>query len=54
MSLINCKVELKLKQTKYCVFSADGIDHDINFLGKNLKNQFIGVALMILTSQERI
>ena len=24
MPLINCKVELKLKRTKYCVFSAAG------------------------------
>ena len=29
MSLINCKVELKLKWTKYCVLSAAGAD-DVN------------------------
>ena len=27
MLLINCKVELKLKWTKYCVFSAAGADN---------------------------
>ena len=30
MLLINCKVELKLKWTKYCVFSADGIENVVN------------------------
>ena len=29
MPLINCTVELKLKWTKYCVFSADGNDNEI-------------------------
>ena len=28
MPLINCKVELKLKWTKYCVLSAAGADND--------------------------
>ena len=28
MPLINCKVELKLKWTKYCVLSAKGNDND--------------------------
>ena len=28
MPLINCKVELKLKWTKYCVLSAAGNDND--------------------------
>ena len=50
MLLINCKVELKLKWTKYCVFSADGIDNDISFIGKNLKDQFIG---MVITQKVR-
>ena len=27
MLLINCKVELKLKWTKYCIFSAAGADN---------------------------
>ena len=26
--LINCKIELKLKWTKYCVLSANGNDND--------------------------
>ena len=30
MPLINCKVELKLKWTKYCVLSALGTENDIN------------------------
>ena len=30
MPLINCKVELKLKWTKYCVFSAGGTENVIN------------------------
>ena len=30
MPLINCKVELKLKWTKYCVFSTGGIENGVN------------------------
>ena len=30
MPLINCKVELKLKWTKYCVLSVAGNENDIN------------------------
>ena len=30
MPLINCKLALKLKWTKYCVFSAGGTENDIN------------------------
>ena len=31
MPLINCRVELKLKWTKYCVLSANGNDNgDVN------------------------
>ena len=29
MTLVNCKVELKLKWTKYCVLSAAGNDNEI-------------------------
>ena len=29
MTLINCKVELKLKWTKYCILSAAGADNTI-------------------------
>ena len=28
MPLINCKIELKLKWTKYCILSAAGCDND--------------------------
>ena len=28
MTLVNCKVKLKFKWTKYCVFSAAGNDND--------------------------
>ena len=34
MSLINCKVELKLRWTKYCVFSAADND-DLNNIDNN-------------------
>ena len=44
MPLINCKVELKLKRTKYCVLSAAGADnvnnrdsHNIIFVIKDTK-----------------
>ena len=30
MTLINSKVGLKLKWTKYCVFSARGTENDVN------------------------
>ena len=30
MSLVNCKVELKLKWSKYCVFSIAGNENNIN------------------------
>ena len=30
MPLINCKVELKLKWTKYCVFSVAGNENEVN------------------------
>ena len=37
MSLINCKVELKLKWTKYCVFSANSNNNDCdNDNGNNI------------------
>ena len=40
MSLINCKVELKLKWTKYCVLSAAGNDNE-NDNNNNDGNHFI-------------
>ena len=30
MILINCKIELKLKWTKYCLLSAAGADNNAN------------------------
>ena len=55
MSLSNCKLELKLKWTKYCVLPATGKNKIIcfcsnfinknyqNFLAKYLKDQFLGM-----------
>ena len=36
MPLINCKVELKLKWTKYCVFSAASTDNVNNIDSNNI------------------
>ena len=36
MSLINCKVELKLKWTKYCVLSTGGTENVINDNDNNI------------------
>ena len=36
MPLINCKVELKLKRTKYCVLSAAGNDNVNNNDSNNI------------------
>ena len=36
MPLINCKVELKLKGAKYCVFPAKGNDNDNANANKNI------------------
>ena len=38
MPLINCKVELKLKWTKYSVFSAAGNENGINNNNNNANN----------------
>ena len=51
MPLINCKIELKLKSTKYCVLSANGNDNDdahsdnIIFTIKNTKLYVPAVTL---------
>ena len=37
MPLINCKVELKLKWTKYCVLSAAGADNVNDNVNDNAK-----------------
>ena len=55
MPLINCKVELKLKWTKYCVLSATGADNDnsnafnITFTIKDAK---LYVPLVILSARD--
>ena len=55
MPLINCKVELKLKWTKYCVLSAAGADNDnsnafnITFTIKDAK---LYVPLVILSARD--
>ena len=38
MPLINCKIELKLKWTKYCVLSVGGNENDINNNNNNNNN----------------
>ena len=40
MTLLNCKVELKLKWTKYSVFSVAGNENDINYKGNGKNNIF--------------
>ena len=56
MPLINCKVELKLKWTKYCVLPVTGNKNDISnndnanslsftILAKDLKDQLIGINI---------
>ena len=58
MPLINCKVELKLKWTKYCFLSAAGKDNDntngsiIIFTIKGTKLYFPVVTLSVRDNQE--
>ena len=47
MSLINCKTELKLKWTKYCVLSAAGNDNVINN-NTNANNNILTIKDTIL------
>ena len=55
MPLINCKVELKLKWTKYCVLSAAGND-DTNANPNNIiftiKGTKLYVPLVILSARD--
>ena len=55
MPLINCKVELKLKWTKYCVSSAAGTDNN-NFNSNNtiftIKLTKLYVSVVILSAKE--
>ena len=53
MSLINCKVELKLKWTKYCVLSVAGADNvngnvNDNIYGNNVIFKIIGTKSYFL------
>ena len=53
MPLINCKVELKLKWTKYCVLSANGNDNDNeNNIIFTIKDTKFYVPVVTLSSRE--
>ena len=58
MPLINCKVELKLKWTKYCILSAAGNenDNDNNDNSKNIifniKDTQLNVPVVTLSARE--
>ena len=58
MPLINCKVELKLKWSNYCVLSAAGIDNangnddNIIFTNKNTKLYVPVVTLLARDNQK--
>ena len=55
MSLINCKVKLKLKWAKYCALSAFGAD-DINASSNNIiftiKNTKLNVRVVTLSVRD--
>ena len=48
MPLVNCKVELKLKWTKFCVLSADGND---NLNDNDVDNQSNNIVVTIKDTQ---
>ena len=55
MPLINCKIELKLKSTKYCVFSAaganvNGNDDDNNIF--TIKDTKLYVPVLTLSARD--
>ena len=50
MPLINCKVELKLKWTKYCVLSAASNENDIN-VNNNANNIIFTIKDTKLTTK---
>ena len=58
MPLINCKVELKLKWTNYCVLFAAGADNDnangnnITFTVKDTKLYVLVVTLSVRSNQK--
>ena len=51
MPLISCKIELKFKWTKYCVFSATGNDNPNNIIF-NMKDKIIYVLVVTLTAKD--
>ena len=58
MPLINCRVELKLKWTKYCVLSVAGNENNIinNNANNNIftfKDTILYVAVVILSAKDK-
>ena len=55
MTLINCKIELKLKWTKYCVFAAPGADNtdaNPNNIVSTIKDTKSYVTLVTLSEKK--
>ena len=57
MSLINCKIELKLKWTKYCVLSAGGNDNTVDINDANntiftIKDTDLHVSVVTLSARD--
>ena len=55
MPLINCKVELKLKWTKYCVLSeasADNVNNDSNNIIFTIKDSKLYVPVLTLSARD--
>ena len=57
MPLINCKVELKLKWTKYCDLSASGADNvngnaDGNIIIFTIKDTKLNVPVVTLSARD--
>ena len=57
MSLINCKVELKLRWTKDCVFSVTGNKNnnanvDLNDIVLNMKDGKLYIPVVILSAKD--
>ena len=52
MQLINCKVELTLKWTKYCVFFAAGNDNNANNIIPTIKHTKLYVPVVTLSTRD--
>ena len=52
MQLINCKVELTLKLTKYCVLSAAGNDNNANNIISTIKHTKLYVPVVTLSTRD--